>query len=170
MHRRLFTILAAVSLLLCIAVVVLWVRSYWVADILLRGYSTRGVGVVTTSGDFGIEYVISKNGRSFGFPNGYLRRPPTPVQGYTTPKWSMMGFQYYYDASSAVTHRMVRIPLWSIAGAAASLSTILMVLRRRYPLHQSGLCPSCGYDLRATPERCPECGHVPRSMPAEGKV
>lgn len=54
------------------------------------------------------------------------------------------------------TTRELRIPFWLI-------STILLVLSRRRFLNRRprpGRCQSCGYDLRATPHRCPECGTI----------
>jgi hypothetical protein len=55
------------------------------------------------------------------------------------------------------------IPLWPLATLSALLPATagIRFWRRRSDLRRRkahGLCPCCGYDLRATQARCPECG------------
>jgi hypothetical protein len=56
---------------------------------------------------------------------------------------------------------------WAPVAVVLALPTVLTwmlwLIRRKRERHRSGsgCCLSCGYDLRATPGRCPECGTEP---------
>jgi hypothetical protein len=69
------------------------------------------------------------------------------------------------DYGSPVTFTSVAIPCWSLAALLAFVPAFAGIrgwIKRREL--QPGACPSCGYDMRATPDRCPECGQTPEQM------
>jgi hypothetical protein len=58
----------------------------------------------------------------------------------------------------------VSVPYWALAllFVVLPLAYFPTLLLRRFTRRQDNrLCRKCGYDLRATPSRCPECGTVP---------
>jgi hypothetical protein len=194
MLRHLFTLLSAVSLLLCMGVCVLWARSYQTADC-LRSYrpdpatarwasdslcSTKGRLVLSqTRVEFeSPEHAEQYAKEIFATPNSRLGLSHIATEAYWYPPshptfWERIGFRSvpYDGARSHVERRREQAEFYAPHWAAA-LTTALppaIWLRRhraRRNRRRRGLCIGCGYDLRATPDRCPECGAVPTAKPA----
>ena len=163
MRRRLLNLLTALSLLLCVAVVALWVRSYWVADTLswsggmaCRVGSHNGLLVWNVfrpdPGYTKLPWWQTYRGRDPGYAWDRLGRSA----------WNRLGFGVAvgFTAGNNVI-RQVTVPHWLPTGVLALSSWVALrsALRRRRR-ERAGLCARCGYDLRATPGRCPECGSV----------
>ena len=73
---------------------------------------------------------------------------------------------YYGDWSKRPLARSwnLTIPDWPILILTAIIP--LLWWRRTHTHRQPpGICPQCGYDLRATPTQCPECGSIRSPAP-----
>ena len=62
---------------------------------------------------------------------------------------------------------IIALPYWFLASAGFALPMLWLMAAIRYgQRRRPGYCRSCGYDLRATSDRCPECG-MPVTRKAE---
>ena len=184
-RRRLFTILSAASLLLCVATCALWVRSLGRVETLRR----LAIGPESSIRE---DRVISGQGRIEWWrwrangladlplsetvgpqPWTYLDETPTRSdwkwrlhRGKTLggEAWEGLGFRAvtsHNDPPSVRprSYQSVSVPYYILTLLTLVLPACrLRQFRRDRWRRRPGLCPACGYDLRATPDRCPECG------------
>lgn len=89
--------------------------------------------------------------------------------GWTDRKW--LRPYYVHHSGPGYDQKVLVIPHWMVTVLllAAGFPSILWFRndRRRRKRLRGGLCPTCGFDLRATPQRCPECGEVVLERPTE---
>ena len=182
-----FSLASALSLLLLIATITLWIRSYFVRDQIgwfdgkefspTYVYSRR---IVSADGGimFQAEYQewgkwAGKMFQGHAFVWSHEARGVYPVYEPSgppdTPKFTRLagaGFEIiipgarpaypYFEEAKSVT-----APYWAIMIMTAILPLFWFRARQRNKLRcavRFGFCLTCGYDLRATPDRCPECG------------
>jgi hypothetical protein len=168
--RVTFNVLTALSLALCVGVCVLWARSYRGTDILV--WSEFGGPFYSLRSERGaVEWVSHRGPCPFGCllwrPAFWWDRIPPgvriDVQMSPDGRWLMPDPGGLLVPGPLFPQRRQRIPWWPAALAAATLPAARGVAAARRGLARRaaarrGLCRRCGYDLRATPGRCPECG------------
>jgi hypothetical protein len=177
-------IVVTASLVLCVLATALWARSFYVSEDVSVRHPTFGASAHSGKGGIRIGY------NTLTYPSEESRQLAYKYRGepfkYTRFSEGISRYPLFknnrtflhalgigLDVGMAVIpgnirseYRFITLPYWAVVVmlAMAPIWQLVRALRRRRR-PSPGHCPSCGYDLRATPERCPECGAVPPSPP-----
>ncbi len=187
MRRKCFNIASTLSLILFIAISILWIRSYWFYDIIRYSSESSDWWISVDSGRILAMADRASEYRSYAFSwESTSKAPPAPIlpapttsTGSVTVSGSAVSVSSSYTVSYdhhiyfpgfAFTSRsqtplrgvLVLISFWLLAILTSILPlariVVLLRTRSRHRRRLLGLCSACGYDLRATLDRCPECG------------
>ena len=169
---------AGLCMLLTLALAILWFRSYTRGDMMHWGVRNTAheeqfnrhiyIYVLSTTGEFQIcRRSSSIKSRGFKWVRPHLRDAKFDFSNDEINFWGFrwennrlpnrpLSWTSWSDWVFSIT-----IPYWALVLFSSAWPTIWLVGRLRHRRKtKSGCCPACGYDLRATPERCPECGRA----------
>ena len=141
---RLFSWLAAISLLLCVATVTIGFLTVNRPQSIGIGSDQDTIYLSSWKGWISLDEFSHNAGDSIY---------PTDSAGMRMAKfvkWHKRHFQLHHWVAALC---LAVVPSYWIVVAPKR--------RREQKRSLAGLCVKCGYDLRATPDRCPECGAVP---------
>jgi hypothetical protein len=176
-RRWLFNGLAVLSWLLCVAMGLIWARSYfavndWPAN-WVGGTSENYTRIQWAGGNREIE---SRDGRLSLTLIDLVHsvHQPTAMKDF---HHEFIGFggdrlgNGRWGSGTVWTWEYFTtlwMPHWFLVLITALLPAMWIVVdirSRKVPrLKPQSHCRECGYDLRATPDRCPECGTIPAKM------
>jgi hypothetical protein len=174
MKRILINLSVALSLLLFIAVCIIWVRSYWRNDYVARVTNAIGSdgrpyyevrGISSQVGRITLYFSYHGGGSYVGPETSFTSRIAdssaiNDIGWQVAPERKHFGILRWYrsshkHSSGVDTNECVQVSYWFLALTTSLVSVLAWRARSRFP---SSCCAKCGYDLRATPDRCPECG------------
>jgi hypothetical protein len=167
LQRLLLNALTVLTLLFCIVTVALWIRSFWVKDEIEAGGVGRLWAWSSNAGSLTMFTVTDANPWGFrwetGIPSGSQRESGL-VEQRRVVHW--LGITLSHgdvpddDTGAQYAFIFAEMPHGVLTALCAAVPAGRLVLgaRRRRRTPRANNCPTCGYDLRATPDRCPECG------------
>lgn len=175
--RHALNALTALSLLLCVATVALWVRSYWVAECWSWSDGADRPRRVYRMGHrydvaLGRGHLYVTHDTSWWFPRQFrhLRLSPDAALAPFVALRSFAGFQWGDHVGTPLAanvpvapfrlYRVIGVPCWALSAAGLILPVVRRARRRRLRRGLArALCRSCGYDLTGNVSGvCPECG------------
>jgi hypothetical protein len=164
-------IAAALSLLLCIAAVFFWVKGESAAHVLVRESTGSYQAIAVSRGELSVFDQRGVGSEFEPWPEQthwqWYSHEPEDLCATTTllvpnARAPAAGFFFWRFSWSGYTKTWVLLPM---AFVVFILGVLPLAVCTRH-VHRmlgtrrvaAGCCEKCGYDLRASPERCPECG------------